>query len=189
MLYHLGTRDMLTLDEVDIDIGVPKQRSFQFLDLNACLQYVNQMYFMNGEGIVACDVRTHDRIKIKSRSYLTVHYRTLGVENEHKQEQFCLKIWLQGEKQEYLNYFPQYVKDYDQIEKQIEEYIMPSLINEFTKLYNNEKRKFFENFNHEYPSSGKPEQDRKRQILIKIFHENEIWIIEKNSVLKNIFVR
>ncbi|CAM4922119.1 unnamed protein product [Rotaria socialis] len=189
MLYHLGTRDMLTLDEVDIDIGVPKQRSFQFLDLNACLQYVNQMYFMNGEGIVACDVRTHDRIKIKSRSYLTVHYRTLGVENEHKQEQFCLKIWLQGEKQEYLNYFPQYVKDYDQIEKQIEEYIMPSLINEFTKLYNSEKRKFFENFNHEYPSSGKPEQDRKRQILIKIFHENEIWIIEKNSVLKNIFVR
>ena len=30
MLYHLGTRDMLTLDELEIDIGVPKPRSFQF---------------------------------------------------------------------------------------------------------------------------------------------------------------
>ncbi|CAF5030569.1 unnamed protein product, partial [Rotaria socialis] len=37
MLYHLGTRDMLTLDELDIDIGVSKPRSFQFLDLNECL--------------------------------------------------------------------------------------------------------------------------------------------------------
>ncbi|CAM4964787.1 unnamed protein product [Rotaria socialis] len=194
MLYHLGTRDMLTLDELDIDIGVSKPRSFQFLDLNECLQYVNQMHFMDGEGIVACDVRTHDRIKIKSRSYLTVHYRTVGVENEHKHEQFCLNIWLQGEKQEYLNYFPQYVKDYDQIEKQIEESIIPSLINEFTKLYNNEKRKFFENLNHEYPSSGKPEQDRKRQILIKLFqqYEDERWnqlVDEQNFMTVRIILR
>ncbi|CAF1241647.1 unnamed protein product [Rotaria sordida] len=177
MLYHLGTRDMLTLEELETDIGVPKPRSFQFLDLKECLQYVNQMHFMEGEGIVACDMQTYDRIKIKSRSYLIIHYRTIGIENIHKQGQFCLIIWLQGEKQEYLNYFPEYVQDYDRIEKQIEESIIPNLVNEFTKLYSSEKREFFNNLNRDYPSSGKPDQDRKRQIFIKIFqqYQDDKW--------------
>ncbi|CAF1213970.1 unnamed protein product [Rotaria sordida] len=177
MLYHLGTRDMLTLEELETDIGVPKPHSFQFLDLKECLQYVNQTHFMEGEGIVACDMRTYDRIKIKSRSYLIIHYRTIGIENIHKQGQFCLIIWLQGEKQEYLNYFPEYIQDYDRIEKQIEESIIPNLINEFTKLYNSEKREFFDNLNRDYPSTGKPNQDRKRQIFIKIFqqYQDDKW--------------
>ncbi|CAF1273029.1 unnamed protein product [Rotaria sordida] len=187
MLYHLGTRDMLTLEELETDIGVPKPRSFQFLDLKECLQYVNQMHFMEGEGVVACDMQTYDRIKIKSRSYLIIHYRTIGIENAHKQGQFCLIIWLQGEKQEYLNYFPEYVQDYDRIEKQIEESIIPNLINEFTKLYSSEKREFFNNLNRDYPSSGKPDQDRKRQIFIKIFqqYQDDKWnqLVDKKKYI------
>ncbi|CAF3648444.1 unnamed protein product [Rotaria sp. Silwood1] len=177
MLYHLGTRDMLTLKELEIDIGVPKPRSFQFLDLNECLQYVNKMHFTEGEGIVACDMQTYDRIKIKSRSYLIIHYRTVGMENEHKQGQFCLIIWLQGEKQEYLNYFPEYIPEYDQIEKKLEKSIIPNLINEFTKFYRSDKKEFFNNLDREYPSSGKPDQDRKRQIFIKLFqqYQNDKW--------------
>jgi len=177
MLYHLGTRDMLTLQELEIDIGIPKPRSFQFSNLNECLQYVNQMRFMDGEGIVACDMRTYHRIKIKSPSYLIIHYRTIGIDNDHKQGLFCLTIWLQGEKQEYLNYFPQYIQDYDRIEKQIEESIILNLINEFTKLYSNENKKFFDKLNNEYPSSGKPDQDRKRLLFTKLFqqYQSDNW--------------
>jgi hypothetical protein len=177
MLYHLGTRNMLTLQEVEIDIGIPKPRSFQFSNLNECLQYVNQMRFMDGEGIVACDIQTYHRIKIKSPSYLIIHYRTIGIDNDHKQGQFCLTIWLQGEKQEYLNYFPQYIQDYDRIEKQLEESIIPNLINEFTKLYSNENKKFFDKLNTEYVSSGKPDQDRKRLLFTKLFqqYQSDNW--------------
>lgn len=64
MLYHLGARDMLTLQKLDVGIS-----------LNQCFQYVNQMNFIDGVDILACDVRTYDRIKIKSSSYLIVHYR------------------------------------------------------------------------------------------------------------------
>jgi hypothetical protein len=198
MLYHLGTRDMLTLQELQIDIGIPKPRSFQFSNFNQCLQYVNQMHFIDGEGIVACDLTTYHRIKIKSPSYLFVHYRTIGIENENKSGQFCLSIWLQGEKQEYFNYFPQYIQDYERIQKQIEESIIENLINEFTKLYINDKKEFFDKLNIEYPSSGKADQDRKRLIFNKLFQQyqndnwnhldNEIQIINKNLFLKNIFV-
>ena len=118
------------------------------------------MSFTNSEGIVACDVRTYHRIKIKCPSYLIVHYQTVGIEKENKEEHFCLYIWLQDEKQEYLNYFPQYIQGYDRIEKQLEESIIPSLIDEFTKLYSNERKEFFDNLNNEYSSSGKPDQDR-----------------------------
>jgi len=177
MLYHLGTRDMLTLKELEIDIGVAKPRSFQFSQFNECLQYVNQMHFMDGEGMVACDVRTYHRIKIKSPKYLIIHYRTVGIENENKQGQFCLIIWLQGEKQEYLNYFPQYIQDYDRIEKQLEELIIPSLMNEFTTLYSSDNKEFFDHLNNKYPSSGKPNQDRKRLIFTKIFqqYQGDSW--------------
>jgi len=135
------------------------------------------MRFMDGEGIVACDMRTYHRIKIKSPSYLIIHYRTIGIDNDHKQGLFCLTIWLQGEKQEYLNYFPQYIQNYDRIEKQIEESIILNLINEFTKLYSNENKKFFDKLNNEYPSSGKPDQDRKRLLFTKLFqqYQSDNW--------------
>ncbi|CAF1376505.1 unnamed protein product [Didymodactylos carnosus] len=116
MLYHLGTRDMSTLEELEIDIGVRKPRVIPFSTFDECLEYVNRMRFAEGEGIVACDLKTYDRIKIKSPSYLLVHYQTVGMENKNKQSQFCLNIWLQGEKQEYLTYFPQYTDKYNQVE-------------------------------------------------------------------------
>ena len=175
MLYHLGTRDMVTLQELDVDIGVPKPRLFHFSCLNECLEHVNRMHFMEGEGMVACDLQTYERIKIKSPSYLLVHYRTVGVEKENKQEHFCLLIWLQGEKQEYLNYFPESVDDYDRLEKQLEESLIPSLAAEFGRLYNEESRQFFDNLNKEHPSSKKPDQDRKRLIFTKLFHEKRHW--------------
>ncbi|UJR11138.1 hypothetical protein I4U23_015319 [Adineta vaga] len=192
MLYHLGTRDMSTLEEIEIDIGVRKPRSFSFTELNACSQYVNSMSFMEGEGIVACDQRTYHRIKIKNPSYLLIHCRTVGMENKNKEKQFCLLIWLKGEKQEYLSYFPQYIQDYDQIERQLEESIIPNFINEFTKLYSNDSKEFYRNLNQEYSSSAKPEQDRKRLIFTKIFQQcsDNYWYNlideEKSLIVRNL---
>ncbi|CAF1682522.1 unnamed protein product [Adineta ricciae] len=193
MLYHIGTRDMSTLEEIDVDIGVRKPRSFPFSQLSECLQYVNKMSPMEGEGIVACDVRTYHRIKIKSPSYLLIHSQTVGIKNQNNVRQFCLNIWLQGEKQEYLSYFPQYVQDYDLVENELEQSIIPNIIDEFTKLYSNDSKEFFRNLNRDYPSSGKPDQDRKRQIFTNIFHQcfNDDWLTfddeRKRAIVRNIF--
>ena len=171
MLYHLSTRDMSTLEELETDIGVPKPRTFQFADFHQCLQHVNQMHFTEGEGIVACDQRTYHRIKIKSPSYLLVHYRTVGEEKEDKQTLFCLSLWLQGEQQEYLNYFPEYAEDYHRIAEQLEQSIIPSLMDAFTTVYNGESKVFFACLNSRYPSTGKPDSDRKRLIFTKLFQQ------------------
>ena len=171
MLYHLGTRDMSTLQELETDIGVPKPRSFQFANFEQCLQYVNQMRFTEGEGIVACDVRTYHRVKIKSPSYLMVHYRTVGVEKEDKQTVFCMFLWLQGEQEEYLNYFPEVTEDYNRIEHQIEQSIIPSLMAEFTALYNSESKIFFASLNSQHSSTGKPDLDKRRLIFTKLFRQ------------------
>ena len=171
MLYHLGTRDMSTLEELEIDIGVPKPRTFQFDNFSQCLQYVNQMQVLNSEGIVACDTNTYQRIKIKAPSYLIIHYHTIGIDNQSKQEQFFLSIWLQAEKEEYFNYFPEYRTNYHRIEREIERSIIPKFIDEFTKLYDNDRKRFFEKLNMEYPSTAKSDHDRKRFIFNKLFHQ------------------
>ncbi len=56
MLSHLGTRNMSNLEELNEDIRISKLRSFQFSDLDQCLKYVNQMQFMEGEGVIVCDL-------------------------------------------------------------------------------------------------------------------------------------
>jgi len=185
-LYHIGTRNMLTLEELEIDIGVPKPRSFDFMNLKQCFEYVSNMSFMSGEGIVACDRLTYDRIKIKSPSYLIAHCRTTGVDFENKDEYFCLTIWLFGEKQEYLNYFPEYISTYNQIERQLEEILIPKLIDEFNEIDHRENREFFNRLNLKYPSTGKPEQDRKRLIFTKLYQQQSDDYEDKRDSLRKI---
>ena len=175
MLFHLGTRDMITLEELEIDIGIPKPKTYQFENLNQCISYVNEMNLNEGEGIVACDLNTYQRIKIKSHAYLITHYRSIGIENSFKQIRFSLSIWLEGEEEEYFNYFPQYLEDYQQTEYEIEQRIIPHLVNQFNKFYSNEKKRFFHNLNNEYPSKGKSDQDRERLIFTKLYQYDNNW--------------
>ncbi len=91
---------------------------------------------------------------------------TIGIDNHQKQKQLCLSI-------------PEYIQDYQTIENQIEQSIINNLIQEFTKLFSNEKKEFFDRFNSEYPSSDKPDQDRKRFLFNQLFqqYQNSNWNI------------
>lgn len=70
-LYHLSTRDMLTLDEVEVDIGVPKPLTYEA----TCLEDVQAIVAAMGEdheGVVVRDAQGR-RIKMKTELYFRLH--------------------------------------------------------------------------------------------------------------------
>ena len=75
-IWHIGTRDNLTEQEIEEDIGIVKPKEYPFSDLEACIEAVKMMNrdkeFVENEGFVAVDKDYH-RIKIKSPEYILVH--------------------------------------------------------------------------------------------------------------------
>ena len=74
-LYHIGSRNRVTGEELDIDIGIKKPERYDLhtLDdcLNACFK-LNQEGVVKKEGFVLVDKYYH-RIKLKSPEYLAKH--------------------------------------------------------------------------------------------------------------------
>ena len=73
-LYHLGTRNTLTGEEVDIDIGIEKPKMYKLTSLNECIRAAEAMNdgIMEQEGFVVVD-KHYNRIKIKSPKYFMYH--------------------------------------------------------------------------------------------------------------------
>lgn len=70
-LYHLSTRDMLTLDEVDVNIGVPKPKTYEASSLEDVKAIVAAMG-EGHEGVVIRDAQGR-RIKMKTELYFRLH--------------------------------------------------------------------------------------------------------------------
>jgi len=119
-LFHIGTRDMNTLHELRVDIGVPKPKCFPFGFLKEAFAEAAVIPWNLGEGFVVTDWRRVDsdgpdhscrRVKVKSLSYLRVHH---GITNTLVQDPlgFCLETWLSQEHSEILAAFPQFEPPY-----------------------------------------------------------------------------
>lgn len=80
-LYHIGTRNNLTLVESNEDIGIIKPKEYPLNSLEACLKAVNELNVnkddVRFEGYVVVDKEWH-RCKIKSPEYLKLHYFANG---------------------------------------------------------------------------------------------------------------
>lgn len=75
MLYHIGTRSNITGAESEVDIGMPKPRSFALSSLNDCIKAsieLNQGDVVDSEGFVVVDKDYH-RVKVKSPEYFALH--------------------------------------------------------------------------------------------------------------------
>lgn len=78
-LYHLGTRNNLTGEECDMDIGIKKPQLYPLSSLEDCekaaaaLNKGNDSAEIEKEGFVVVDARWH-RVKIKSIDYITMHH-------------------------------------------------------------------------------------------------------------------
>ena len=112
-LFHLMTRDMSTLQEIDVEIGIPKPKKYKLNNEKDYREFVKNMGD-NNEGIVVCD-GNFNRVKIKTKKYIELHRMA---NNGILTTERALSIFLENEMSEFLTYFPQY-KDfiYDVIDK------------------------------------------------------------------------
>jgi len=101
-IYHLGTRCMNTLKEVEIDIGIPKPDKF---DLNcqegledAVKALVDTFKGHEMEGVIVRDAG-FNRVKVKSPSYLLLHH---SKDNNLAPDLLCLKVVLMNEQEEMM---------------------------------------------------------------------------------------
>lgn len=87
-----------------------KPKEYKLDSLNACLNAANKMGF-DEEGFVVVD-KYWNRVKIKSPAYVAAHHlKDNGNINRDK----ILTIIEQGEQEEFLGYFPEYKKYFDEI--------------------------------------------------------------------------
>lgn len=104
-IYHIGTRDNTTLQELDIDIGVEKPKVYPLSTLQGCLDACKDMPF-NQEGYVVVDKDWH-RVKIKSPAYVAVHRLK---NNGDINERAVIELIRENELDEFLSYFPEFKK-------------------------------------------------------------------------------
>ena len=131
-LTFLSARNNQTLLEQDYDFGefqekIPRPMKYDILSLSAATNVVNNFPFKK-EGLVAVD-KNYNRVKIKSPAYLAVSYLRF---NGDVTEGRIIDIIQQGESLEFLNYYPEYKNDFDQVQKKIDKYkkIIKSVITE-----------------------------------------------------------
>ena len=113
-LRHIGTRDIDTLEELNIDIGVPKPKEYNFKSLNECIRVAQELPF-NEEGYVVVDGNWH-RIKVKSPAYVAVHHlKNNGLITKER----IVELIRLNEYEEFLNYYPEYTEQIINIKNKI----------------------------------------------------------------------
>lgn len=102
-LFHLGTRDNRTCEEIEVNIGVEKPKEWALSSLDDCIAMAATFDFTR-EGFV-CRDKNYNRIKIKSEDYVKAHRM---ISNNKVSEEKILSLICSGEEEEFLSYFPIY---------------------------------------------------------------------------------
>ncbi len=117
-IYHTGTRDNITLKELDIDIGVKKPKSYSFNNEAEVLEMASKLPFSE-EGYVVVD-GNWNRVKIKGPAYVAIHHlKNNGVINKKR----ALALIMLNEHQEFLSYFKEYKEYFDKIDNAFNLYL------------------------------------------------------------------
>lgn len=107
-IYHIGTRDMLTLNELDVDIGVKKPRQFAINSIEDCIAQAKNLP-SDKEGYVVVD-KYYNRVKVKNPVYVALHHiKNNGVASVAG----LVSVIRNNEIGEYLTYFPEYKSTVD----------------------------------------------------------------------------
>lgn len=118
-IYHIGTRDNTTLEELDIDIGIKKPKQFPLTTLEQCIETASKLTY-DHEGYVAVD-KNWNRVKIKSPAYVAVHHiKNNGDVNIAS----IIELIRTNETEEFLTYFPEYENIVDLIKRKIEKILL-----------------------------------------------------------------
>lgn len=102
-IWHIGTRNNKTLNEVEEDIGIEKPKEYFFNNIDDCILCAQKMPD-DEEGYVVRDA-SYNRIKIKSPKYVALHHM---INNNVITTRRLIGIIKEKEESEFLNYFPEY---------------------------------------------------------------------------------
>lgn len=109
-IYHIGTRDNRSFEELDVDIGVPKPKSYRFNSLAEVMDCAKKLPFSE-EGYVVVD-GYWNRVKIKSPAYVSVHHLS---NNGRVNKKRIIELIMINEHEEFLTYFPEYKEHVDNV--------------------------------------------------------------------------
>lgn len=116
-LYHTGTRNNSSLQELDICIGVEKPKTYALSSIQKVIEATENLSQYH-EGFVVVDKFYH-RIKVKSPLYIKLHY-TLG---NCTTEKNVVNIIRSGEVDEVLSYFPEHEPIFAEMRGKLEKFI------------------------------------------------------------------
>jgi len=138
-IYHIGSRNNLTLLEEDLDIGIEKPKSYNLSSLEECLQATEIMPFSE-EGYVVVD-GDYNRIKIKSPSYTAAHLlKNNGVVTYSR----VLNVIKVGGDDDFVSIYPEYKALFDVIKEKLNLFIDEclTLFREFQEVEFENRKEF-----------------------------------------------
>lgn len=138
-IYHIGTRNNQTIEELDEDIGVQKPKHFDLHTLEDCIETASKMPYSE-EGYVVVD-KNWNRVKIKSPQYVAVHHLK---NNGDLNIASLVQLIRTNEIEEFCTYFPEYKDIVMKLKNKTEEVIDRLETNlEKLKIKNFETKKDF----------------------------------------------
>lgn len=115
---HIGTRDNITYEELNEDIGVEKPKQYNYKTLDECISIAKELPFSE-EGYVVVDENWH-RVKVKSPAYVAAHHlKNNGIVTKER----VVELIRQNEHEEFLNYYPEFTNVFNKIEEGISLFI------------------------------------------------------------------
>lgn len=130
-IYHIGTRNNITGEELNVDIGVKKPKVYNLNSKNEIKEAAEKLPF-NEEGYVVVD-DNFKRVKIKSPAYVNAHHL---VNNKMINLEKMLNLIIENEQDEFLAYFPEYTEDFKKLSKLYNKYkeYLQEIENEVNRL-------------------------------------------------------
>lgn len=157
-LYHIGTRNNITGEEIHTDIGIEKPKEYKLNSLDDCIKAVEAMNddTMDQEGFVVVD-KYFNRIKIKSPKYFMYHRMWNNGAISPKR---VIGIIKEGNMNDAMEHFPVLIEDILKYNAAMAvfRYKAQKIINEARSTYaefDNDRRAASQVINtFEYPSIG-----------------------------------
>jgi len=116
-LYHIGTRNNNTLQELDADIGIEKPKEYKITTIEECIEVAKNLDKYQ-EGFVVVDSAWR-RNKVKSPQYKAMHQLVNDIATEKR----CLEIILYDKETELMTYFPEYTGLLNEVRERMERFI------------------------------------------------------------------